>query len=115
MALAMASPAFLMPLLIVALTWQSGYAPRYYSDFSVPLLLLALFWFIHRYLDGPQTPERNRWLSGLVIASCLYAIFTSSTMLLFWVPNLYYHDYGLLTWRYTAEYYKAYRQLTFWA
>lgn len=108
-------PCVLMPLLIVALTWQSGYAPRYYSDFSVPLLLLALFWFIHRFIDGPATPERNRWLTGLLIASCLYAIFTSSIMLLFWVPNLYYHDYGLQTWHYTAEYYKAYRQLTFWA
>ncbi|MFA6620096.1 MAG: hypothetical protein WCS90_03080 [Bacilli bacterium] len=107
-------PCVLIPLVIVALTWQSGYAPRYYSDFSVPLLLLALLWFIHRYLAIEKTSDKERLLSGIVIASCLYAIATSSAMLLFWVPNLYYHDYGLQIWSYTADYYKAYRQLTFW-
>lgn len=107
-------PCVLMPIVIVALTWQSGYAPRYYSDFAAPLLLLALLWYIHRFVDLPQSVEKERLLSGIIIASCLFAIFTSSTMLLFWVPNLYYHDYGLQIWSYTADYYKAYRQLTFW-
>lgn len=107
-------PCFLMPVIIVMLTWQSGFAARYFSDFATLMLLLALFWYLGRYLDSTPSEWPKKLLPGLLFASCLYGGIASSTVLLYWVPNLYYHDYGLQPWKYTAEYYAALRQLMFW-
>lgn len=106
-------PCVIIPFIQVCLTWQSGYAIRYYSDFSWPLLFFAIYFVIRLYNEHLKTEKQQLLAFVLFTSHLVFSLLVTSGMVLMYVPSLT-HYYGEPHFEYTNYYYIIGRQLSFW-
>lgn len=97
-------PLFIIPVVLVALTWESGFATRYYSDFAWAMVLLGLFVFFYYYEKNKDNKFARRMLGSIMFIMMFHAAATSIAQILFYVPSFSYQ----------LRYYRAARELAFW-
>ena len=97
-------PLFVIPFVLVMLTWESGFATRYYSDFAWAMVLLGLFVFFYYYEKNKDNRFARRMLGSIIFVMMFHAAATSIAQILFYVPSF----------NYQLRYYKAARELAFW-
>ncbi len=106
-------PLFIIPLIIVALTWESGFAMRYFTDFSWAMVLLGIFVFFY-YAD--KYKEEKFATKFISVAAFLLIFHTTSTTvghMLLNVPGTG-RNVGVISYESTIRYYKIARELAFW-
>lgn len=106
-------PCVLIPIIVVAITWQSGYATRYYSDFSWPLLFFAVYMVFRLYDEKIKSDKRQLFTFVLLSSHVVFSLLMTFSMVLMYVPSLT-HFYGVPYYEYTNLYYWIGRQLSFW-
>lgn len=106
-------PCVIIPLIQVILTWQSGYATRYYTDFSWPILLFMIVLWLKFYDERVQSEHGELGVLVIMCASVLLGfIYTSGTILVY-IPCIT-HYYGNAQPAFTNFYYRLGRLLSFW-
>ena len=106
-------PCIIIPIIQVAITWQSGYAIRYYSDFAWPVLLFAVFTFIRFYDEYVENERVEKTIFVILTIHLVFSLLITFTMIGIYVPMLT-HYYGTNHPAYTTRYYRYGRELTFW-
>ena len=106
-------PCVIIPIIQVAITWQSGYAIRYYSDFSWPILMFAIFTLIRFYDENIQNEGAEKVTFVILIIHLVFSFLITFTMIGMYVPMLTHYN-GTNHPAYTARYYRFGRELTFW-
>ena len=106
-------PCVIIPVIQVAITWQSGYAIRYYSDFSWPILMFAIFTLIRFYDENIQNEGAEKVTFVILIIHLVFSFLITFTMIGIYVPMLTHYN-GTNHPAYTARYYRYGRELTFW-
>ena len=109
-------PCVIVPFILVAITWQSGYSTRYYSDFGWIMVLYGLFLFYDFYLrkkEEARSPTIERWLGVFFISSFLFAVVSNVGLINLYTPELT-QFVGTRDWAYIINWMKAGRDLTFW-
>ena len=108
-------PCVIMPIIIVIITWESGFAIRYYSDFAWAMVLFALFVFFDFY----EKCEKRNDKSAVLMISIVFAITLATSfigqmaMVYDYIPNFGRHI-GYVDYEYTYKYFKRARELSFW-
>lgn len=104
-------PCLIFPFVQVAITWQSGFATRYFIDFSWPMFFFTLFYVAREY-QRCQKGGELAWF--LVLGGQLFlGALSTFNMCMIYVPNLTHH-YGADMHAYTRFYYFLYRNILFW-
>ena len=82
-----------MPLLLVILTWESGFAIRYYSDFAPLMLLFILFIFFDKYemFASKNDFSSVKVLSIIIGVTLLFAFVGQMAIIYDFVPNFGRH------------------------
>ena len=108
-------PCIIMPVLLVILTWESGFAIRYYSDFAPLMILFVLFIFFDRYNNFKDKNDKSaiKVLSIIMGATLLFAFVGQMAIIYDFVPNFGRHV-GVVNYEYTYKYYQRARELAFW-
>ena len=106
-------PCLIIPIIQVAITWQSGYAIRYYTDFSWPILLFAIFTLVRFYDEHIQSESAETAVFVILTIHLVFSLLITFTMIGIYVPMLT-HYYGTNHPAYTTRYYRYGRELTFW-
>ena len=106
-------PCVIIPIVQVAITWQSGYAIRYYSDFSWPILMFAIFTLIRFYDENIQNEGTEKVTFVILTIHLVFSFLITFTMIGIYVPMLTHYN-GTNHPAYTARYYRYGRELTFW-
>ena len=106
-------PCVIIPIIQVAITWQSGYAIRYYSDFSWPILMFAIFTLIRFYDENIQNEGTEKVTFVILTIHLVFSFLITFTMIGIYVPMLTHYN-GTNHPAYTARYYRYGRELTFW-
>lgn len=106
-------PCVIIPIIQVAITWQSGYAIRYYSDFAWPILLFAIFTLIRFYDERIESNSAEKAIFIILTIHLMFSFLITFTMIGMYVPMLT-HYYGTNHPAYTTRYYRYGRELTFW-
>lgn len=108
-------PCVIMPLLLVILTWESGFAIRYYSDFAPLMLLFILFIFFDKYemFASKNDLSSVKVLSIIIGVTLLFAFVGQMAIIYDFVPNFGRHI-GVEDYRFTYKYYERARELAFW-
>ena len=106
-------PCVIIPIIQVAITWQSGYAIRYYSDFSWPILMFAIFTLIRFYDENIQNEGTEKVTFVILTIHLVFSFLITFTMIGIYVPMLTHYN-GTNHPAYTARYYRFGRELTFW-
>lgn len=109
-------PCVIVPVILVILTWQSGYATRYYSDFAWIMVIYGLFLFFNFYLQkksGSDSLLHEKWLAIIFISSFLFAVISNLGLVNLYTPEIT-QFIGTRDWTYTMRWLKAGRDLTFW-
>ena len=104
-------PCLIFPFVQVAITWQSGFATRYFLDFSWPMLFFALFYVLREYQKSSKEGELAWFL--LLGGQLFYGAVTMFNMCMIYIPNLTHH-YGADKHLYTRFYYFLNREIMFW-
>ena len=105
-------PCVIIPFIQVCITWQSGYATRYFSDFAWPLSFFAVLLIIKQYQLTESERAQKGWFIFLV-ANILFSSFVTFDVILVYVPMLTHH-YGEVHYAYTRYYYHLGHELVFW-
>ena len=106
-------PCVIIPIVQVAITWQSGYAIRYYSDFAWPILMFAIFTLIRFYDECIESERAETITFVILVIHLVFSFVITITMIEMYVPMLT-HYYGTNHPSYTNRYYRYGRELTFW-
>ena len=108
-------PCVFMPILLVVLTWESGFAIRYYSDFAPLMILFILFLFFDRYNKFEERNDKSsiKVLAIIMGVTLLFAFVGQMAIIYDFVPNFGRHI-GVEDYRYTYKYYQRARELAFW-
>lgn len=64
-------PGVIMPVILVAMTWQYGYAMRYYADFGWQLCLAGFTVILYVYARL-KNPSLKKWLFYLLFAATIW-------------------------------------------
>ncbi len=108
-------PCVIVPLVVVMITWESGFAVRYYSDFAWAMVLFALFLFFKFY--EKQESNENRFAIktyAIIIGVTMLCAFVGQMAIIYdFVPNLGRHI-GVEDFRFTYKYYRIAKELSFW-
>ena len=108
-------PCVIIPIIIVMVTWESGFAVRYYSDFAWAMVLFILMLFFKYY----ENKQINNDLTGIklcaiiIVVTMLLSFMGQMAIIYDFVPNLGRHI-GYEDYRYTYKYYRKARELAFW-
>ena len=105
-------PCFVVPLIQVGITWQSGFATRYFTDFAWPMVLFAVLLILRAYQEIPNEKFRMG-ASAVLFVSLLYSSLISLDLIMVYVPMLT-HYYGKPVYEYTRFYYHLAHELMFW-
>ncbi len=95
-----AGPGLLVPVSIIAMTWESGHAMRYNLDFAWPLLLLS-FAIIFYIMEKIPLGMLRKWLIRLMIACMVLSIVANMASIFQRYPtgyNMYYQNELGLYW-----------------
>lgn len=108
-------PCVIVPIIIVMITWESGFAVRYYSDFAWAMVLFGLFLFYHFYMKRENEKDKSsiQFYAILFGVTILCAFVGQMAIIYDFVPNLGRHI-GYEDFRYTYKYYRIARELSFW-
>lgn len=106
-------PCVLLPFIQVALTWQSGYATRYYTDFTWPMLIFMAVIYLMFFDERAQSDKAQSGVLVFMSASLLIALLYTSGTLLVYVPYVT-QSYGTPYYSFTNFYYRLGRLLSFW-
>ena len=106
-------PCVIIPIIQVAITWQSGYAIRYYSDFAWPILMFAIFIFIRFYDENIQNERTEKATFIILTIHLVFSLLITFTMIGIYVPMLTHYN-GTNHPAFTTRYYRYGRELTFW-
>lgn len=105
-------PCVIVPFIQVAITWQSGYATRYFSDFAWPLMFFAILLVAKQYtITGSERLQKT--IFGVLVGNLLFSSFVTICVIFVYVPMLTHHA-GALDWAYTRFYYHLGHELNFW-
>ena len=105
-------PCVIIPFIQVAITWQSGYATRYFSDFAWPMMFFAILLVAKQY-NKTENESAQRGIFGLLVGNLLFSSFVTICVIFVYVPMLTHHA-GALDWAYTRFYYHLGHELNFW-
>lgn len=106
-------PCVILPFIQVGLTWQSGYATRYYTDFTWPMLLFMVVIYLKFFDEKAQSEKGQKGVLVFMSASLLIAFLYTSGTLLVYVPYIT-QSYGTPHYQFTNFYYRLGRLLSFW-
>lgn len=102
-------PTIVIPLVLMAMTWESGYALRYSVDFAWQLVLAGLL--ICFYMYGRCTSPRMRgFLTTVMLVSAVWCFISTTALALSRVPD----DATVGEISLQLEYYRLQRMLMFW-
>ncbi len=107
-------PCIVVPVILALVTWQSGYAMRYYSDLAPTMLLFSLILFFKMYEKGPDQPFRSRTYAVIFGVTAFLAFVGAMSLVNVYVPNFGRHVLGYIDYGYTHKYYRIARELSFW-
>ena len=69
-------PCVIVPFIQVAITWQSGYATRYFSDFAWPLMFFAILLVAKQYtITGSERLQKT--IFGVLVGNLLFSSFVT--------------------------------------
>ena len=102
-------PTVVFPLLLMALTWESGYALRYSVDFAWQLVLGGLLVCFYVY-SRSQSPRMRRFLETTMVAAVVWCCVSTAALSLARVPD----DVTVSGVSLPLVYYRIARTLTFW-
>ena len=102
-------PTVVFPLLLMALTWESGYALRYSVDFAWQLVLGGLLVCFYVY-SRCQSPRMRRFLETAMVAAVVWCCVSTAALSLARVPD----DVTVSGVSLPLVYYRIARTLTFW-
>lgn len=105
-------PCVIIPFIQVAITWQSGYATRYFSDFAWPLSFFAILLIAKQYQLSDNESVHKGFFT-LLLLNLMYSAFTTACVICVYVPMLTHH-YGDMYFAFTRYYYHLAHELTFW-
>ena len=105
-------PCFIMPFVQVAITWQSGFATRYYLDFSYPMLFFVLFFFLREFQRGSD--KKQAWIFGLLGLQLFYSAIFTFNMCMIYIPGITHHYGADKRAIYARLYYFLNREIMFW-
>ena len=105
-------PCVIIPFIQVAITWQSGYATRYFSDFAWPLTFFAILLIAKQY-NQTENERVQKTIFGFLAGNLLFSSFVTICVIFVYVPMLTHHA-GALDWAYTRFYYFLGHELNFW-
>ena len=105
-------PCVIIPFIQVAITWQSGYATRYFSDFAWPLMLFAVLLMARAYQQS-ESEKAQKGIYAFLVGNVLFSSFVTICVIFVYVPMLTHHA-GALDWLYTRFYYHLGHELNFW-
>ena len=105
-------PCFIIPFVQVAITWQSGFATRYFLDFSWPMFFFLLFYLLHEY-QRAKPKMQLAWFLVLSLSLFLGSLITFN-MCMIYVPSLTHHYGADMRAVYTRFYYYLAREIAFW-
>ena len=105
-------PCVIIPFIQVAITWQSGYATRYFSDFAWPLMFFAILLVAKQY-NQTGSERAQKTIFGFLAGNLLFSSFVTICVIFVYVPMLTHHA-GALDWAYTRFYYYLGHELNFW-
>ena len=105
-------PCVIIPFIQVAITWQSGYATRYFSDFAWPLTFFAILLIAKQY-SKVENERLQKGIFGFLVGNLLFSSFVTICVIFVYVPMLTHHA-GALDWAYTRFYYHLGHELNFW-
>lgn len=107
-------PCVVIPFVQVILTWQSGFATRYYTDFAWPLMFFAIFTFIRFYDEKMTTKNSDLYVLIFLCVHLVFSTFVTTNMVAVYVPMLTHYSYVYHDYAYTRNYYYIARELMFW-
>lgn len=107
-------PLFIIPLIIVMITWESGFAIRYFSDFAWAMSLFGLFTFFYYYKRYNGNKELSKLLSVLLIIIMFHTCITSIAHVLNYIP-FEGRQIGVNLGYANKRYYRIARELAFWS
>jgi len=104
-------PGLFIPVFLAGLTWESGHAVRYYSDFA-SVMMFAAFAIIFK-LHIKMKPSYKKTLVTKIFALCaILCVVTNLILVLQRIPSMtntvYIHEEG------TIFYYKLAKLFEFW-
>ena len=105
-------PCVIIPFIQVAITWQSGYATRYFSDFAWPLMFFAILLIAKQY-NQTENERVQKTIFGFLVGNLFVSSFMTICVIFVYVPMLTHHA-GALDWAYTRFYYHLGHELNFW-
>lgn len=106
-------PCVIVPIVIVMVTWESGFAIRYYSDFAPLMLLFVLMLFFKLYQKNASDDFRQKTYATVFGVTALLAFVGAMAVINSYVPNFGRHI-GCVDYSYTHKYYRIARELSFW-
>lgn len=104
-------PCIVLPLLIIAITWESGHALRYNIDFAWQMILGALCVVFVYYRRNKNEQIRRLVLKAVVLCTVLCVIFNLATVLQF-IPGEV--NTPFIVNNLTRFYYKMAQDIAFW-
>ena len=105
-------PCVIIPFIQVAITWQSGYATRYFSDFAWPLTFFAVLLIAKQYQQS-ENEKVHKGIFAFLVGNLLFSSFVTICVIFVYVPMLTHHA-GAVDWAYTRFYYHLGHELNFW-
>lgn len=108
-------PCIIIPIIVVMVTWESGFAVRYYSDFAWAMVLFALFMFFY-YFNQKQEADDHvsmKYYAIIFGVTLLFSFVGQMAIVYDFVPNLGRHI-GSEDFRFTYKYYRIAKELAFW-
>lgn len=102
-------PAVVIPLVLMALTWESGYALRYSVDFAWQLVLAGVLVCFYVY-GRCQSPRMKQFLTTAMLIGTVWCLISTTALVLARVPD----DVTVGGVQLQLEYYRLARLLTFW-
>ena len=106
-------PCVIMPFIQVIITWQSGYATRYFSDFSWPLIIY-LAYLVGDYANEHEgKPFAESTLPLLTFVSVFFGVISTMQFNFLYIPQVTKHEQVTVRY-YEYFYYAAWRDLLFW-
>lgn len=102
-------PAVVVPLVLMAMTWESGYALRYSVDFAWQIVLAGLL--VCFYVYSRCTSRRmKQFLTTAMLVAAVWCMISTTALVFARVPD----DVTVGGIRLQLEYYRLARLLTFW-
>ncbi len=108
-------PCIIIPFILAALTWESGFAIRYYSDIAPVMILFIVFVFFGLYekLEAKNNIFGVKTMATIFNITALFAVIGCVSLTTYYVPFVT-KWYGVFDYSYIYKYYRIARELQFW-